>query len=112
MKVKILSQFNCQSFPLDETAIEITEEELLQIGKTKCFDVKKNCVINYDESKDEAKRVALDRIAELKQLLSDSDYRAIKYAEGEYTEEQYAPYRALRQSYRKEINELQLKYNV
>ena len=47
------------------------------------------------------------RIANLKQRLIESDYRAIKYAEGLYTEEEYKPYKELRQSYRDEINELE-----
>ena len=111
MKVKIISKLNCQSFPLDDTAIDITYEQLEQIGKTKCFDVENNRIIDYDGTEDLAKQKVMDRIAELKQLLADSDYRAIKFAEGEYTEEQYAPYRALRQSYRKEINELEKSLN-
>ena len=109
--VKILSQFNCQSYPLDNTAIEVSLEDLEQIGKTKCFDVENNCVIDYDNSK----RVRIDeinnRIIELKQLLSDSDYRAIKYAEGLYTQEEYAPYKYQRQSYRDEINQLEEELN-
>ena len=40
-------------------------------------------------------------------LLSNSDYRAIKYVEGEYTEEEYAPYKEQRHLYRVEINELE-----
>lgn len=48
-----------------------------------------------------------NRINELKQLLKETDYRAIKYAEGCYTEEEYKPYKELRQSYRDEINELE-----
>ena len=47
------------------------------------------------------------RIQELKELLKETDYRAIKYAEGLYTEEEYKPYKELRQSYRDEINELE-----
>ena len=47
------------------------------------------------------------RIYELKQLLKDSDYRAIKYAEGLYTEEEYQPYKEQRQAYRDEINALE-----
>ena len=47
------------------------------------------------------------RINELKQLLRDSDYRAIKYAEGCYTEEEYATYKTQRQAYRDEINALE-----
>jgi hypothetical protein len=47
------------------------------------------------------------RIAELKQLLRDSDYKAIKYAEGCYTEDEYKETKELRQSYRDEINKLE-----
>ena len=48
-----------------------------------------------------------NRINELKQLLKETDYRAIKYAEGCYTAEEYQPYKELRQSYRDEINQLE-----
>lgn len=48
-----------------------------------------------------------NRINELKKLLAESDYRAIKYAEGCYTEQEYQPIKELRQSYRDEINELE-----
>lgn len=54
-----------------------------------------------------AKRNAIKRIAELKQKLSDTDYQAIKYAEGWLTEEEYAPIKAERQGWRNEINRLQ-----
>lgn len=52
------------------------------------------------------------RIEELKSLLSSTDYKAIKFAEGELTEEEYASTRALRQSYRAEINELEETYDL
>lgn len=52
MLVKILNKFNCQSFPIDETAIEVEQEILDQIGITKCFDVDNNCVIDYDNTED------------------------------------------------------------
>lgn len=52
------------------------------------------------------------RINVLKSLLMESDYRAIKYAEGIYTEEQYAPYKAERQAYRDEINRLQEELGI
>lgn len=107
MIVKIIGKFNAQSFPLDETAIEVSEEDLQQIGITKCFDVENNCVIDYDNAEELQRKQALERIVELKRLLVESDYRAIKYAEGCYTEEQYAPYRTQRQSYRDEINQLE-----
>ena len=105
--VKIISKFNCQSFPLDETAIEVSLEDLEQLGITKCFDVENNCVIDYDNTKDERIKEINERIAELKQLLTQTDYRAIKYAEGLYTEEEYAQYKYIRQGYRDEINTLE-----
>jgi hypothetical protein len=46
-------------------------------------------------------------ITQLKKQLSDTDYKAIKYAEGQISEEDYASVRAKRQSYRDRINELE-----
>lgn len=48
-----------------------------------------------------------DRIRELKSLLNETDYLALKFADGVFTEEEYAPIRSLRQSYRDEINVLE-----
>lgn len=47
MLIKILGTFDYQSFPLCEDMIEITEEELAEIGKTKCFDVETQTIIDY-----------------------------------------------------------------
>lgn len=55
---------------------------------------------------------AIQEINQLKKALSDSDYKAIKYAEGELTEEEYSPTRSLRSSYRLRINELQDTYEL
>jgi hypothetical protein len=46
-------------------------------------------------------------ITQLKKQLSDTDYKAIKYAEGQISEEEYASVRELRQSYRDRINYLE-----
>ena len=43
----------------------------------------------------------------LKRDLALSDYKAIKYAEGCYTEEEYAPVKAERQAKRLEIRRLE-----
>lgn len=58
------------------------------------------------------KMAAEARIAELKQMLADSDYLATKYAEGWYTEEEYAPIKAQRQAWRDEINALELEVKI
>jgi flagellin-specific chaperone FliS len=47
------------------------------------------------------------KIAELKQMLADSDYKAIKYAEGLISDEEYEPIRAQRQEWRNQINILE-----
>lgn len=61
MLVKILSKFNCQAFPIDETAIEVPQEVLDLIGQKYCFDVENNCVADYDNTEDL-------RIAKLEEL--------------------------------------------
>lgn len=48
-----------------------------------------------------------EQIASLKQNLVDTDYKAIKYAEGAISEQEYAETKALRQSWRDKINRLE-----
>lgn len=48
-----------------------------------------------------------DQIATLKQNLSDTDYKAIKFAEGLLTAEEYEPTKVQRQAWRDEINTLE-----
>lgn len=47
------------------------------------------------------------RIAELKRKLAETDYKAIKYAEGEISAEDYAEIKAQRKAWRDEINSLE-----
>lgn len=47
------------------------------------------------------------KIKELKRNLADTDYQAIKYAEGVLTESEYAPMKAQREKWRAEINALE-----
>ena len=46
-------------------------------------------------------------IQQLKKQLSDTDYKAIKFAEGQISESEYSAIRAERQGYRDRINELE-----
>ncbi len=48
-----------------------------------------------------------ETIAELKEQLSATDYKAIKFFEGWISEEDYAPVKALRQALRERINMLE-----
>lgn len=46
-------------------------------------------------------------IAELKQKLADTDYKALKYADGVLSREEYEPVRKQRQKWRDRINEIE-----
>ena len=48
-------------------------------------------------------------IKDYQKQLSESDFKAIKYAEGLYSEEEYAPIKKHRQMQRQAINELNVK---
>ncbi|MDO5332055.1 MAG: hypothetical protein Q4E99_05180 [Bacillota bacterium] len=51
------------------------------------------------------------QIMELKQQLAQTDYKAIKYAEGWISEADYAPIKAERKTIREEINRLESEIN-
>lgn len=59
---------------------------------------------------DNLQRAQYARIKELKELLSESDYKALKYADGALSEEEYAPTRAQRSGWRAEINEIEKSF--
>ena len=52
------------------------------------------------------------RMRELKKNLEESDYKALKFADGALSEEEYAPIRAERQIWRDEINEIEAVFTV
>lgn len=56
---------------------------------------------------DSFKPTISQRIEELKSELASTDYKAIKYAEGWLTDEEYAPIKSYRQAIRDEINALE-----
>lgn len=49
------------------------------------------------------------KIIECKKKLHTSDYKAIKFAEGEIPEEEYVPIREERRAWRAEINRLETR---
>lgn len=67
----------------------------------KSFDVDEEIEVSVEE-----------QIEILKQQLKDTDYKAIKYAEGFISDEDYAETKALRQSWRDEINRLESEGNA
>jgi len=52
-------------------------------------------------------RLLFSEIKALKKYLKDTDYRALKYADGAYTEEEYRPYKEARADARARINEIE-----
>lgn len=48
-----------------------------------------------------------NEIATYKQMLTNTDYRALKHAEGELTDEEYAETKEKRKAWRSHINELE-----
>ena len=69
-----------------------------------------NGQIVYDEiayQKDREQENKKARISELKSKLAKTDYKAIKYAEGLISADEYAPIKAQRQEWRDEINKLE-----
>ena len=109
MRIIIDGKFNAHEdlTGADPLAIDVEEDVLKEIQKTKCFDVENNCVINYD-NKDNMK---IERIDELKSLLRDTDYKTLKYVDGEITEDEYYQVKLLRKSYREEIRYLEEELN-
>lgn len=94
-----------QFFPIDnlEECIIITKEQLRGFL---------NDTLDYDATNNSFKEINLfteekKRIRELKKLLLDTDYQAIKYAEGILSEEAYSSIKTQRQSWRDEINYLE-----
>ena len=63
--------------------------------------------ISEEERMAVAEAQRAERIEALKERLAESDYKAIKYAEGWLTEDEYAATRAQRQALRDKINELE-----
>ena len=47
IKVLIYSKFEYQTYPIVEGMIKVNKTDLDQIGRTKCFDVENQCVIDY-----------------------------------------------------------------
>ena len=100
-----------------EPYIEITEEERKQPLPDKysyyCVDNGKFCIKRRTPTEEElAKDTISNRnkeISELKAKLAETDYQAIKFAEGWITADDYAPTKALRNSWRTRINELEVQ---
>lgn len=89
----------------NENGYYIDEIEPLEDG-TRQFQIKQMSQKTEDEKVIEQYQ---SEIIELKKYLSDTDYKAIKYAEGEITESDYQEVKAQRHDARVRINELEAR---
>ena len=108
MRIKILNEYSYQTFPIVEDMIEINDSNINKIGNGYKFDLSTKTIVEdstYQENK--IKQEKLDKISKLKSLLSHTDYKAIKYAEGHISEQDYAVIKLQRQIWRDEINKLE-----
>lgn len=108
MKIKILNEYNYQTFPIVDDMVEIDETNIDKIGNGYKFDLATKTIVEdttYQSTKEQEEK--LNRIFELKIKLIQTDYQAIKYAEGQISEEEYAPIKEQRQKWRDEINKLE-----
>ena len=68
-------------------------------------------VENLQLSAEQEKEISIieinTKINILKEQLAETDYKALKFIDGEFTEEEYAPIREERKHYRIKINELE-----
>jgi hypothetical protein len=99
--------------------LTISDADFAQIGKTKQFDLSQTPPVIVDIpqaeiAEREAQRAAriaaaqkARQISDLKRQLTATDYKAIKYAEGQYTDAEYAETRAAREALREQIRTLE-----
>lgn len=118
MKIVPISKFEYKVFPIreGEPTIEITEEEYRGLERqTKCISDDMTKVIDYIKTDEEKEREAIFQrkealkieIYKLKRQLAQTDYKALKYVEGELSDDEYAPIKEQRRLLRQEINRLQ-----
>lgn len=107
-----LGYFGCQDYPpIEGKGYEITQDEIDKLSKHELkwdYDAMgKSILVPHDPTEERKQTAYRARIAELKKLLMDSDYKAIKYAEGAISEAEYTITKAQRQAWRDEINTLE-----
>ena len=90
----------------EKKTVTTTRLEKVQVG-TKTVTKTRPILIENDPTAENARNANIARISELKKLLANSDYEAIKFAEGEMTASEYAPYKIQRAAWRAEINQLE-----
>lgn len=110
-QVFVIDKFTAQLFPpIEGKEVFVSDAELEALGKHELrFELVSGryALVSNDPTEENKQKGYRERIIELKTLLSDSDYKAIKYAEGAISESEYMLTKAERQAWRDEINTLE-----
>lgn len=110
-QVYVIGEFNAQLFPpIEGKEVLVSDAELEALSKHElrfALVGGKYALVPNDPTEENKQKGYRDRIIELKKLLSESDYKAIKYAEGAISESEYVLTKAERQAWRDEINTLE-----
>lgn len=118
MKIVPISKFEYKVFPIKEgePTIEVSDEDFLGLESgAKCISDDLSAVIDYIKTGAELLKEEQERkneelrfqIYDLKSRLAVTDYKTLKYMEGELTEEEYAETKELRKVLRAQINQLE-----
>lgn len=93
-------------YPFDETKpyIEVKDYSTIKLNVDKVLN---GTLFKGKDDEVKAKIEKFKRINELKKLLAESDYKCLKYIDGELTEEEYSTIKTQRKSWREEINSLE-----
>lgn len=110
-QVFVIDKFNAQTAPaIESKEIFVSDTELKAVEKHELrFELVNGryTLVANDPAEENKQKGYRERISELKTLLKDSDYKAIKYAEGAISESEYMLTKAERQAWRDEINTLE-----
>ena len=94
-----------QKYVIPDNAHIMTEEDSAYFqAKADEATAQRNRNLNIAAIRDEINEL-MSKISELKRNLNRTDYQAIKFAEGEMLEIDYAPIKEQRKSWRKQIND-------
>ena len=94
-----------QKYVIPDNARIMTEEDSAYFqAKADEATAQRNRNLNIAAIRDEINEL-MSKISELKRNLNRTDYQAIKFAEGEMLEIDYAPIKEQRKSWRKQIND-------
>ena len=94
-----------QKYVIPDNARIMTEEDSAYFqAKADEATAQRNRNLNIATIRDEINEL-ISKISDLKRNLSRTDYQAIKFAEGEMLEIDYAPIKEQRKSWRKQIND-------